>query len=89
MCSTQVLTQQVERVNDLESEIKEKEHLLKTAEVDLIETKEAYKKDKENIKEKEKALDCVIISQKKSVEESKLIEELKLTKELLTKAQRS
>ena len=87
MTIVQVLTQQVERVNDLESEIKAKEQLIKKAEVDLNEAKEALQKEKENLKEKEKAFDSVITSQKqKSVEESQLIEELKLTKELLTKA---
>ena len=63
--------------------------MIKKAEVDLNEAKEALQKEKENLKEKEKAFDCVITSHKqKSVEESQLIEELKLTKELLTKAQK-
>ena len=86
MTIAQLLTQQVERVNDLESEIKAKEQLIKKAEVDLNEAKEALQKEKENLKEKEKAFDRVITSQKqKSVEESQLIEELKLKKELITK----
>ena len=42
----QVLTQQVERVNDLESEIKSKEEVIKNAEVDLNVSKEALKKEK-------------------------------------------
>ena len=40
MTIVQVLTQQVERVNDLKSQIIEKEQLIKTAEVDLSKSKE-------------------------------------------------
>ena len=40
MTIVQVLTQQVERVNDLESEIKSKEHLIKKTEADLNLAKE-------------------------------------------------
>ena len=42
----QVLTQQVERVNDLESEMKAKEEPLQKAEIDLNLTKEALKTEK-------------------------------------------
>ena len=87
MTIVQVLTQQVERVNDLESEIKEKEKLIKKAEVDLSESKEELKREKESLVEKEKAFDQLITSQRqKEVEESMVIEELKVTKELLSKA---
>ena len=87
MTIVQVLTQQVERVNDLESQIKAKEQLIKMSEVDLNVTKEALKKEKESLEEKEKAFDDIITSQKqKAVEESMLVEELKLTKGLLDKA---
>ena len=83
----QVLTQQVERVNTLESEIKSKEQVIEKAEVDLNVTKEALKKEKESLKQKEKALDDFITLQKlKADEESKLVEELKVTKDQLTKA---
>ena len=41
MTIVQVLTQQVERVNDLESEIKSKQEVIKNAEVDLNVSKEA------------------------------------------------
>ena len=40
MTIVQVLTQQVERVNNLECELKTKEQLIKKAEVDLDMTKE-------------------------------------------------
>ena len=87
MTIVQVLTQQVERVNDLESQIKTKEQIIKDAEVDLHVAQEALEKEKESLKEKEKAFDHLIISQKqKATEESKLVEELKMTKSLLTKA---
>ena len=47
MTIVQVLTQQVERVNKLESEMKEKEELFQKAEADCIVTKEALKKEME------------------------------------------
>ena len=88
MTIVQVLTQQVERVNYLESQVKEKELLMKKIEVDLTVTKEALQKEKECLEEKEKAMDDLITSQKqKALEESKLVEELKLSKVLVTKAQ--
>ena len=87
MTIVQVLTQQVERVNNLESEIKAKEQLIANAEVDLDITKEALKKEKERLEEKEKAIDDLITSQTlKAVEEAKIVEELILTKGLLNKA---
>ena len=87
MTIVQVLTQQVERVNDLESKIKAKEQMLDNAEVDLNITKEALKKEREILEEKEKALNDVITSQKeKALKGSILVEELKQTKEMLTKA---
>ena len=87
MTIVQVLTQQVEKVNDLEGQIKTKEELIKMSEVELNVTKEALKKEKESLKEKEKAFDDLIILQnQKAVEESMLVEELKLTKGLLDKA---
>ena len=87
MTIVQVLTQQVERVNDLESEVKEKEQLIKKAEVDLKDTKEALRKEKESLEVKEKAINDLIKSQKqRAIEESKTVEELKVTKELLSKA---
>ena len=46
MTIVQVLTQQNERVNHLESEIKTKEQLIKSAEADLHETKKSTKKRK-------------------------------------------
>ena len=57
MTIVQVLTQQVERVNALESDIKSKEQLIKQAEADLNVTKEALKKEKQSLEEKEKAVD--------------------------------
>ena len=88
MTIAQVLTQQVERVNNLESEIKEKEQLIGQAEVDLKDTKKALQKEKERLEEKEKAFNELITSQKqKAAEESKLVEELKVTKGLVRKAQ--
>ena len=90
MTIVQVLTQQVERVNDLESQIKSKEQLIKMSEVDLNVTKEALKKEKENLEEKDKAFDDQITLQiQKAVKESMLVEELKLTKGLLEKAHQS
>ena len=87
MTIDQVLTQQVERVNDLENDIKEKEQLIKKSEVDLSDTKEALRKEKEILKGKEKAINDLIRPQKqKALEESKTVEKLKATKELLTKA---
>ena len=87
MTIVQVLTQQVERVNTLESEIKSKEQLIEKADVDVLVTKKALKKEKESLKEKEKALDDLITLQKlKADKESKLVEELKVTKDQLTKA---
>ena len=87
MTIVQVLTQQVERVNDLESEIKSKEHLIKKTEADLNLAKEELKTEKEKLQEKEKAFNDLITSHRqKAAEESKLVEELHLTKELLTKA---
>ena len=65
MTIVQVLTQQVERVTDLESELKAKEQLIKQAEIDLNVIKEALKKEKESLKEKENAFDDGITSQKK------------------------
>ena len=56
MTIVQVLTQQVERVNDLGSKIKAKEQMLENAEVDLNITKEALKKEREILEEKEKSL---------------------------------
>ena len=89
MTIVQVLTQQVERVNALEIEIKAKEQLLTKAEGNLIATKEALEKEKESLQEKEKALDDFIASQKqKTFEEAMLVEELQLTKGLLSKAQK-
>ena len=46
MTIVQVLTQQVERVSDLESNIKSKEQLVKQAEANLNVTKEDLKKEK-------------------------------------------
>ena len=75
MTIVQVLTQQVERVNDLESEIKAKEQMIKKAEVDLNVSKEALKVEKDSLEEKEKAFDDLITFQKqKAVEEAKLVE---------------
>ena len=86
MTIVQVLTQQVERVYALESEIKAREQLLTKVEVDLNATKEALEKEKENLNKKEKALDEFITSQKqKTMEEAMLVEELQLTKGLLSK----
>ena len=80
MTIVQVLTQQVERVNDLESEIKSKEEVIKNAEVDLNVSKEALKKEKASLEAKEKALENLITSQKqKGIQESILVEELKVT----------
>ena len=88
MTIVQVLTQQVERVNDLESEIATREQLIKKAEVDLNVTKESLKREKESLEEKEKAFnDLIKFQEQKAVEESKLVEELEITKELLIKAQ--
>ena len=64
MTIVQVLTQQVERVNDLEAKIKTKEQMLEKAEVDINVTKEALNKEREILEEKEKALNDVITSQK-------------------------
>ena len=51
------------------------------SEVDLSDTKEALRKEKEILKEKEKAINDLIRSQKqKALEESKTVEELKATK---------
>ena len=50
MTIVQVLTQQVERVNDLENEVTEKEQLIKKSEADLSDTKEALRKQKEILK---------------------------------------
>ena len=87
MTIVQVLTQQVERVNDLEREIKAKEQMHEKAEDDVNVTKEALNKEIEILEEKENALNDIITSQKqKAVKESVLVEELKLTKELLAKA---
>ena len=87
MTIVQVLTQQVERVNKLESEMKEKEELFQKAEADCIVTKEALKKEMEILEQKEKAFEELITSQKKKAAvEAKLVEELKSTKRLLTKA---
>ena len=55
MTIDQVLTQQVERVNNLENDIKEKEQLIKKSEVDLSDTKEALRK-KKSLKERRKLL---------------------------------
>ena len=81
MTIVQVLTQ---HVTDLESELKAKEQLIKQAEVDLNVIKEALRKEKESLQEKDKAFDDNITSQKKkAVEETKLVEEINATKELL------
>ena len=89
MTIVQVLTQQVERVNGLEYEMKRKEELIAKAEVDLIATKEDLNKGKEILEEKEKDLDDIIKSQKqKAVEEVIAIEELQLTKGLLISKQK-
>ena len=88
MTIVQVLTQQVERVNNLESEIATREQLIKKAEVDLNVTKESLKREKESLEEKEKAFnDLIKCQEQKAVEESKLVKELEITKELLIKAQ--
>jgi hypothetical protein len=88
MTIVQVLTQQVERVNDLESEIATREQLIKKAEVDLNVTKESLKREKESLEEKEKAFnDLIKFQEQKAVEESKLVKELEITKKLLIKAQ--
>ena len=84
MTIVQVLTQQVERVNDLESEIATREQLNKKAEVDLNVTKESLTREKESLGEKEKKTFIDLI--KFQVDESKLVEELEITKELLIKA---
>ena len=87
MTIVEVLTQQVERDNDLESKIKAKEQMLENAEVDLNIKKEALNKEREILEEKEKDLDDVMTSRKeKALKDSILVDELKLTKELLTKA---
>ena len=65
MTIVQVLTQQVERVDKLESEIEVKEQLIKQAEVDLDVTKKALQKERESLEEKEKAFDELMTSQKK------------------------
>ena len=44
MTIVQVLTQEIERVTELESELKAKEQLIKQAEVDMNVIKEALKK---------------------------------------------
>ena len=54
MTIVQVLTQQIERVNGLENEMKRKEELIAKAEVDLVATKEDLNKEKELLEEKEK-----------------------------------
>ena len=54
MTIVQFLTQQVERVNNLESELQAKEQLIKQSRIDLDVTKEALKKEKENLEEKKK-----------------------------------
>ena len=64
MTIVKVLTQQVERVNKLESEMKEKEELFQKAEADCSVTKEALKKVKEILEQKEKAFEELITSQK-------------------------
>ena len=56
MTIVQVLTQQVERVNALESEIKSREQLLTKVEVDLNATQEALEKEKKDLNKKEKHL---------------------------------
>ena len=56
MTKVQVLTQQVERVNYLESDIKSKEQLIKQAEADLYVTKEALKKEEKKDLKKRKRL---------------------------------
>ena len=62
--------------------------MIKQTEVDLKLTKEALKKEKDRLQEKEKAINDLITAQKKRAdEESRIVEELKLTKELLTKSQ--
>ena len=87
MTIVQVLTQQVERVDDLENKNERKRTPYKKTEDDLNETKEALKKEKRILEEKKKAFDQLITSQKqKEEEESKLVEELKVTKGLLDKA---
>ena len=53
----------------------------------MIQKKHWEKKEEKILKEKEKAINDLIRSQKqKALEESKTVEELKATKELLTKA---
>ena len=54
---TIVLTQQVERFNDLESKIKAKEQMLEKSEVELNVTKEALHKEREILEEKEKSVE--------------------------------
>ena len=49
MTIVQVHTQQVERVNDLEVQVKSKEQLIQKAKIDLDVTKEALKKEKESL----------------------------------------
>ena len=66
MTIVQVLTQQVERVNYLESDIKSKEQLIKQAEADLNVTKEALKKEEKSLEEKKKAVDELLTSQKQN-----------------------
>ena len=84
MTIVQVLTLQVERSTDLESELKAKGQLIKEAEVDLNVIKEALE---ESLEEKERAFGDIITSQKKkTVEETRLVEEPKSTKEILSKA---
>ena len=88
MTVVQVLTQQVERVNNLEKELKAKEDLLSQAKQDLNSTNDALIKEKFNLEENKKALDSVIESQKqKAKEESNMIKELLSNKEILAKAQ--
>ena len=65
MTIVQVLTQEIERVTELESELKAKEQLIKQAEVDMNVIKEALKKEKESCEENEKAFDDILTSQKK------------------------
>ena len=87
MTIVQVLTQKIERVTELESELKAKEQLIKQAEVDMNVIKEALKKKRKAVKKMKKLL--MILKhhrRKKAVEETKLVEDLKSTKDLLSKA---
>ena len=77
MTIVQILTQQVERVTDLESDITTKEQLMKKAEVIWICLKKHLKdKKKKPWRQGITFNDLIIFQKQKAVEETKLVEEL-------------